>query len=267
MHTRIRNFLWVAFSGLVFFLLHVFFARSFEEFMERRGLQKLVPDILDAIPGAAPMAAEYLPHSFWAGAFLILAIWGVFEAYYAWKRRAAAGPVRLEAREPTREFLDFRRLVSIRLKAAAQSLHHVAKEIGSRVVGVQKDGGRQYMDLIHYGINGTANSVMRDIEQAANGPPLTNEEIAKSVSVFLDHYKELQHRIIPILDAWGSNDVLDDGISNFLAADRNLMPSLQELTEQLGNQRLRTDAWSLGLAESRFRKLIGKRYRRASDRI
>lgn len=87
MHSRARNFL-IALGGVaVAYLFHPFYVRNFEYFIERRGWDKFLDAAFSSLPNwVASMLDVWIPGPFWNGAFFVLVIWGVLEAFYAWRR-------------------------------------------------------------------------------------------------------------------------------------------------------------------------------------
>jgi hypothetical protein len=97
MHQRTKIWLAATVGYLFFWLVGPFFVRNYEAFMEKRGWDQLgnqlwhyiVTNYLDGLPWWVSAMAEYLPTGFWAGAFTVLAVWGILEVIYAWRRRKA----------------------------------------------------------------------------------------------------------------------------------------------------------------------------------
>lgn len=92
MASRRRNWL-LTFAAILFlWLVHPFFVRNLEAFMEKRGLDQVINRALERFPRFEVAMRDYFDElfagsGFWSGAFVILLIWGALEISYVWLRR------------------------------------------------------------------------------------------------------------------------------------------------------------------------------------
>ena len=107
MMPRRRNFIVTAACLVLACLVETWFERNLQTIIERHGLHDVLETWLSLSPDLLRGVSENL--GFWEGSFTVLALWGGFEASYAWRhrrRRSDDGKIGAETSSKIPDFTD-----------------------------------------------------------------------------------------------------------------------------------------------------------------
>jgi hypothetical protein len=195
---------------------------------------------------------------------LTLVLMGVAWAVAKW-RNFYAGTADLEAGRVDADldgdtYSELVKLIDVRLKLAFVSLATVVGQLVSDLASREdKKKLNTLMQYIHYlRVEVERHELERvlSLVSARRARPV-HKEVVDTLATFVEYYYHTQSHIVNVIKVRGMDEGLRQAIERWLPADRAFVLALQDfLSTRIQDDALKSRAWSIGPADSRFQPLL-----------